>query len=146
MLPHPPRFRSNPAEGWHCSHLYYRFDRARLASTHRGRIGRRAPNNSAATLDPAGPQAPARLQTSVVSGHKADFGLMLLDADPLVIDARASAADVRPAGPGARADLFVRLADRSFRIRAHGRAIRQAAGRRRRRPDRPGLSGQAQGL
>ncbi len=38
-------------------------------------------------LDPAGPEAPARLQTSIVSGHKADFGLMLLDANPLKIDA-----------------------------------------------------------
>lgn len=36
-------------------------------------------------LDPAGPDAPARLQTSAVSGHKADFGLMLLDPDPLKI-------------------------------------------------------------
>jgi chlorite dismutase len=40
----------------------------------------------AAVLDPAAPNAPARVQASVVSGHKADFGLMLLDADPLMID------------------------------------------------------------
>lgn len=38
-----------------------------------------------AILDPAGADSPARLQTSVVSGHKADFGLMLLDPDPLKI-------------------------------------------------------------
>ncbi|MBX3411204.1 MAG: heme-dependent peroxidase [Pirellulales bacterium] len=75
-----------PSEGWHCSHLYYRFDRQALA--------RLTPNDItagrvqlAATLDPQGPQATARLQTSVVSGHKADFGLMLLDPDPLKIDA-----------------------------------------------------------
>ncbi len=40
-----------------------------------------------AILDPAGPDATARLQTSVVSGHKADFGLMLMDPNPLKIDA-----------------------------------------------------------
>ena len=74
-----------PSEGWHCSHLYYRFNRARLnkltaAERAEGR------KQFAAALDPAAQGAPARLQTSVVSGHKADFGLMILDADPLVID------------------------------------------------------------
>ncbi len=38
-------------------------------------------------LDPQAADAPARLQVSIVSGHKADFGLMLLDGDPLRIDA-----------------------------------------------------------
>lgn len=75
-----------PAEGWHCSHLYYRFDRARLAGMSPAEIhaGR---EEFAAVLDAKSPTAPARVQTSVVSGHKADFGLMLLDADPLKIDA-----------------------------------------------------------
>jgi chlorite dismutase len=74
-----------PLEGWHCSHLFYRFDRAALKSLSPAEreAGRK---EFAAVLDPAGPQASARLQTSIVSGHKADFGLMLLDADPLVID------------------------------------------------------------
>jgi chlorite dismutase len=40
-----------------------------------------------ATLDPAGSLAPQRLQTSIVAGHKADFGLMLMDPNPLKIDA-----------------------------------------------------------
>ena len=39
-----------------------------------------------AVLDPAGEDAPARLQTSIVAGHKGDFGLMLLDPDPLRVD------------------------------------------------------------
>lgn len=39
-----------------------------------------------AALDPTGPNASERLQTSIVSGHKADFGLMLMDPDPLKID------------------------------------------------------------
>ncbi len=75
-----------PLEGWHCSHLFYRFDRARLAGfsaaeTAKGR------DEILAALDPAGPEAPARLQVSIVAGQKADFGLMLLDANPLKIDA-----------------------------------------------------------
>jgi len=66
--------------------LYYRFNRQTLAQMSpkdlaAGRV------QLATTLDPDGPHAPARLQTSVVSGHKADFGLMLLDPDPLRIDA-----------------------------------------------------------
>jgi chlorite dismutase len=41
----------------------------------------------AAILDPAGEGAPQRLQTSIVSGHKADFGLMVMDPNPLMIEA-----------------------------------------------------------
>ncbi|HEX3726105.1 MAG TPA: hydrogen peroxide-dependent heme synthase [Pirellulales bacterium] len=75
-----------PSEGWHCSHLYYRFHRPALKGLSAMELstGR---EQFIAALDPQGPQAPARLQSSVVSGHKADFGLMILDADPLVIDA-----------------------------------------------------------
>lgn len=88
----------NPSEGWHCSHLYYRFLRGPLAllspaDRERGR------QELIAALDPAGPQATARLQTSVVSGHKADFGLMLLDSDPLRIDAVHQRLMASPLGP-----------------------------------------------
>jgi chlorite dismutase len=66
--------------------LYYRFDRRALRSLS---TIERAEGCAAfvAALDPSGGEAPARLQTSIVSGHKADFGLMLLDPDPLKIDA-----------------------------------------------------------
>jgi hydrogen peroxide-dependent heme synthase len=74
-----------PAEGWHCSHLYYRFDRARLKGLSPSELSK-GRDQFIATLEPGGVGAPARLQTSAVSGHKADFGLMLLDADPLVVD------------------------------------------------------------
>jgi hydrogen peroxide-dependent heme synthase len=75
----------SPAEGWHCSHLYYRFDRARLRelSADDRRAGREA---FLATLSASGSNNPARVQISITSGHKADFGLMLMDANPLVID------------------------------------------------------------
>jgi chlorite dismutase len=74
-----------PTVGWHCTHLYFRFDRAALAALSAAQVqaGR---DELVAILDPAGPAAPQRLQTSVVSGHKADFGLMLMDPNPLVIE------------------------------------------------------------
>jgi peroxiredoxin len=71
--------------GWHCSHLYYSFDRrelAQLSDTARAAGCREI----IAALDPKATEAPLRLQASVVSGQKADFGLMLLDPDPLKID------------------------------------------------------------
>jgi hydrogen peroxide-dependent heme synthase len=76
----------SPAEGWHCAHFYYRFDRvqlARLSATERSA----GYAELIVTLDPEGPEAPRRLQTSLVAGHKADFGLMLLDPDPLRVQA-----------------------------------------------------------
>ena len=72
-------------EGWHCTHIYYRFDRARLsAMTSEQRAD--GSEQLQQVLDPDGEGASTRLQTSIVSGHKADFGLMLMDPDPLVID------------------------------------------------------------
>ncbi|HEV3136302.1 MAG TPA: hydrogen peroxide-dependent heme synthase [Pirellulales bacterium] len=87
-----------PHDGWHCSHLYYRFDRGALKQLSAAELAQ-GREHFAATLDPAGSQAPARLQTSVVSGHKADFGLMLLDADPLVIDEVHQRLMSGPLGP-----------------------------------------------
>jgi chlorite dismutase len=66
--------------------LFYRFERSALVHLNAAEIdaGRR---EFCAVLDAGGPDAPARLQISIVSGHKADFGLMMLDANPLRIDA-----------------------------------------------------------
>lgn len=72
--------------GWHCSHLYYLFDRtllSKLSKEERGAVA----DDFAECLDPEAEAAPARLQASITSGHKADFGLMLMDADPLKVDA-----------------------------------------------------------
>ena len=75
-----------PTEGWHCSHLYYTFDRGVLAGMTQANI-REGRLDVEAALDADGPEATTRLQTTVVSGQKADFGLMLMDPDPLKIDA-----------------------------------------------------------
>jgi hydrogen peroxide-dependent heme synthase len=83
--PQPVPISLEPAEGWHCSHLYYRFDRGVIAqlTADEVRVGQ---EQIASILDPAGADAPQRLQTSVVSGHKADFGLMLMDPNPLKVE------------------------------------------------------------
>lgn len=73
------------AGGWHCSHLYYSWNRAALALMPPEEISAGTAAIIAA-LNPAGNDAPLRLQTSVVSGHKADFGLMLMDPDPLKVE------------------------------------------------------------
>jgi peroxiredoxin len=75
-----------PNTGWHVSHLFYAFDRGRLAALP---PEARAAGAAAfrAALDPAGPDAPTRLQTWLVPGHKADFGVVVMDPSPLAVDA-----------------------------------------------------------
>lgn len=73
-------------EGWHCLHLYYQInqDGLEVFDEEERSEGR---TELAEILDPKRAGGPARIQTSVVSGHKADLGLMILDPDPLVVDA-----------------------------------------------------------
>src|SRR5262245_31285965 len=80
-----PKSLAPAGGGWHCSHLFYSFDRAALAAlTSDDRAA--GSRDLVAALDPAGEGAPLRLQTTITAGHKADFGVMLLDPDPLKID------------------------------------------------------------
>ncbi len=73
-------------EGWHCLHIYYRIDQKALLDLQPAdrAYGRAEVIN---ILDPQGDYVPVRMQTSVVSGHRADLGIMMMDADPLKIDA-----------------------------------------------------------
>ena len=77
--------RMHMVDGWHCLHLYYVVNQEGLEMLEDDErdAGRQ---ELAELLDPKRKGAPARMQTFVVSGHKADFGIMLLDPDPLVID------------------------------------------------------------
>ncbi len=72
--------------GWHCSHFYYTFFSPTLARLTGRRVRARFKKWFFEALDPAGLDAPLRMQTSIVSGQKADFGLMMLDPDPLKIN------------------------------------------------------------
>jgi chlorite dismutase len=71
--------------GWHCSHLYYSFDRAALKLL-TGAERSAGIDQMLIELDPAIGDAPLRMQTSIVAGHKADFCVLALDPDPLKID------------------------------------------------------------
>lgn len=86
------------AEGWHCLHLYYRVNQAALNQLSASELadGR---ESLVHLLDPERPGAPARLQTSIVSGHKADLGLMIMDSDPLLIDGVRQAIRATKLGP-----------------------------------------------
>ncbi|MEO8269963.1 MAG: chlorite dismutase family protein, partial [Aureliella sp.] len=81
-LPEPS---TTPSHGWHCSHLFYSLNRAQLAkrTAEQRSQGR---EQFARILDAEGSGAPTRMQSFIISGHKADFGVILLDPDPLKID------------------------------------------------------------
>jgi chlorite dismutase len=75
-----------PSSGWHCTHSFYRFDHAVIAALSADdRVA--GLGEFAAALDPAGEASPRRLQTWIVPGHKADFGIMAVDPSPHRIDA-----------------------------------------------------------
>jgi len=82
---HLPEPSIEPSVGWHCSHLFYQFNRWRL-----GQLSVQQRNAGIAEmteiLSPDSSESPTRLQTLVISGHKADFGLIALDENPLRID------------------------------------------------------------
>ena len=72
-------------EGWHCLHIYYTVDQAQLNAIHEHQRAE-GREQLAEILNPEREGAPVRIQTSVVSGSRADLGLMIMDPDPLVID------------------------------------------------------------
>ena len=87
--------------GWHCSHLYYSFDRSRLKQlTDAERTA--GVEQMMIELDPDIGDAPLRLQTSIVAGQKADFGVLMLDPDPLKIDRVHQRLLSTPLGPAIR--------------------------------------------
>lgn len=80
-----PEASLRPLKGWHAGHYFYRFDRAQLRHLGPSELsdGCRVFES---VLDPSGAGAPARLQTLTISGHKADFAVIAMDADPLVVN------------------------------------------------------------
>lgn len=71
--------------GWHCLHLYFSFNRWSLQQLHVNKIAE-GRDQFLTALDPAGADAPLRMQTSIVIGNKGDFGVIMLDTDPLKLD------------------------------------------------------------
>lgn len=73
-----------PQEGWHCSHYYYSFDRSDIRTLDADQLA--SARQEFIDAVNGGENGPERLQVSIVSGHKADFGLMIMDPNPLTID------------------------------------------------------------
>ena len=73
-------------EGWHCLHQYYKVDQKALASlSDSARAEGR--EHVIRALQADAEISPERLQVSITTGHRADMGLILMDPDPLKIDA-----------------------------------------------------------
>jgi len=87
-----------PCTGWHVTHSFYALDRGRLAALSAAEIAAGV-EAFAATLDPTAPHAPRRLQTWVVPGHKADFGVVAMDPSPLAVDDVHQRLLAGPLGP-----------------------------------------------
>jgi len=87
-----------PAKGWHVTHSFYAFDRARLAQLDDAARVEGA-RQFAAVLDPTAEGAPRRLQAWIVPGHKADFGVVAMDTAPLVVDDVHQRLLAGPLGP-----------------------------------------------
>jgi chlorite dismutase len=87
-----------PASGWHVAHLFYAFDRPRLESLSAGERAAVAAEFRR-VLDPAAGDAPRRLQSWLVAGHKADFGVVAMDPSPLRVDAVHQRLRSGPLGP-----------------------------------------------
>ena len=87
-----------PCTGWHVTHSFYSFDRSRLAALSAAEIAAGAEAFLTA-LDPAAPQAPRRLQTWIVPGHKADFAVVAMDPAPLAVDDVHQRLLAGPLGP-----------------------------------------------
>ena len=95
----PPPPSLELTQGWHCSHLYYRFDRGVLAAMGPEKL-RSGREEVIAILNPDRPETAARLQTSLVSGNKADFSLMVMDPHPLKIEGINQQLLASGLGPG----------------------------------------------
>ena len=103
--PTPPQSLPEPTpllrEGWHCLHIYYQIDRAIVSHLAAEQV-LAGTSQFQEILNPNGSAAPERLQAIAVSGHRADFGLMMLDHDPLKIDRVHQELQASALGPALR--------------------------------------------
>jgi chlorite dismutase len=86
-----------PADGWHCSHFFYRFDRHLLSAIPHQQ--RETGKQEFCQILTAASDRVERLQTGVSSGHKSDFTLMMMDPDPIKIQSVHHQLKSSPLGP-----------------------------------------------
>lgn len=71
-----------PTSGWHCGHYMYRFRRDQADSA----LSSNCRDQLHAALNADAAEAPQRLASYWFSGHRADFGVMVMDPDPAKVD------------------------------------------------------------
>ena len=71
-----------PSHGWHCAHYFYRFRREGIES----KLDSDCQQQLRDALDSESQLAPERLAAYWISGHRADFGIMVMDPDPAKVD------------------------------------------------------------
>ncbi len=82
-----PEASTKPINGLHAGHFFYRFDRWKLQQLFASNPNRAAAvAEFIAAIDLEQDQRTERYQSYVVSGHKADFAIIMMDSDPLKID------------------------------------------------------------
>ncbi len=120
-----------PEAGWHFLHVFYKVDRAQLASMTpeeraRGRDALRS------ILGTTGEAAPDQMQCFAVPGHKADFGIMLAGTDLRKIHAIQIAIQASPLGPALiPSDSFYSITEISEYVpdvEEYGRILREREG------------------
>jgi peroxiredoxin len=84
--------------GWHTLHIYYRVNALALMALSASEIEAGC-EELRQLLVPGREGGPERLQVFAVSGHRADLGLMLMDPDPLKIDAVKQGIRASKLGP-----------------------------------------------
>ncbi len=73
-----------PIQGWHCSHFFYRWNRRELSRCNPAQLDADRQEFCHVLNDSS--DRPERMQSFIISGHKADLGLVMMDPDPLRID------------------------------------------------------------
>lgn len=71
-----------PTSGWHCAHYFYRFRREAISA----KLSSDCQQQFRDALNAEANDAPQRLAAYWTSGHRADFGLMVMDPDPAKVD------------------------------------------------------------
>lgn len=87
-----------PETGWHCLHLFYKVDRAKLAG-----LSETARREGAVRfieiLGQRGAESIEQIQCFAIPGHKADFGVMMAGTKLPAIHAIQVALEASPLGP-----------------------------------------------
>ncbi|KAA5545603.1 heme-dependent peroxidase [Roseiconus nitratireducens] len=83
-----------PEKGWHCGHFLYRFRREAMPTV----LSEPCVQQFRRALEPSGDAVPERLATYWISGHEADFAVMVMDPDPAKVDAIHQSLTAPPLG------------------------------------------------